>query len=251
MQLQVTPITPVVKKLLIANVVIWLVGLLIVENYFLPGRPITLYLGLTPQWFISDFFIWQPITYMFLHSLSIWHIVFNMLMLWWFGAELEMRWGSKFFLIYYISCGVGAGLIYSFGMAAYSMFTGASAGFVGPPVVGASGAIFGLLLAFGILFGERVVLFMFIFPMKMKYFVAIIGAIEIVSLLNSGSNNNVANLAHLGGLISGYIFLVMWTRTQQKLRRRNSKKKGRGRLKLVVNNESEDEGPKDGPKYWN
>ena len=113
MQLQIVQMTPVVKKLIIANVAIWLVLQIIVEQYFLPGRPIISYFSLVPGKLLNDFMIWQPFTYMFLHSLSITHIVFNMLMLWWFGAELEQRWGSKLFLIYYLACGVGAAFIYT------------------------------------------------------------------------------------------------------------------------------------------
>ena len=240
--------TPVVKKLIIANVAIWLVGQVILEQYFLPSRPLLQFFALIPRSVVESFYIWQPLTYMFLHSLSITHIVFNTLMLWWLGAELETRWGSRLFLTYYLVSGAGAGVIYTIGITVYSAFTGSVAGLVAP-VIGASGAVFGLLLAFGILFSERVILFFFVFPMKVKYFVMIIAAIEVVSLLNVGSQKGVANLAHLGGLISGYLFLIFWTRSQQRGRRKNAKKDRRG-LRLVVNNEGEEKGDK-GPKYWN
>lgn len=248
-QLQVVQMTPVVKRLIVINVAIWLVGQVILEQYVFTSRPLLNYFSLIPGLVVEKFFIWQPITYMFLHSLSITHVLFNMLMLWWFGAELEMRWGSRLFLIYYLASGIGAGLIYTIGVAIYSAVTGSVVGLVSP-VVGASGAIFGLLLAFGILFGERVILFFFVFPMRVKYFVMIIGAIEVVSLLNVGAQSGVANLAHLGGLVSGYLFLVFWTKNQQKLRRKNGKKSRRG-LRLVVNNESSETDEGDGPKYWN
>ena len=243
MQLQVVQMTPMVKKLIILNVSIWLIGQVILDQYILSGSPLISYFSLTPRLVIEKFFLWQPLSYIFLHSMSVTHIVFNMLMLWWFGAELETRWGSRFFLIYYISCGVGAGLIYTVGVGLYSAFSGSVAGLMSP-VVGASGAIFGLLLAFGILFSERVILFFFVFPMRVKYFVMIIGAIEVVSLLNTGGRSGVANLAHLGGLISGYLFLVFWTKNQQ-----GKRKKSKNKLRLVVDNERPEDG--NGPKYWN
>lgn len=246
-QVNIVPMTPVVKRLIIANVSVWLGLQMILERVI--GRPFfAVNFGLTPELFFQKFHVWQAFSYMFLHSSSIWHIVFNMLMLWWFGSELEMRWGRKFFFIYYVVCGMGAALIYCFGTALYAMTVGAIGSYAGPPVIGASGAVFGLLLAYGILFGERIVLFAFVFPMKVKYFVMIIGAIEVVSLLNTSSN--VANLAHLGGLISGYLFLLFWAKTKGRMRRQSAKKKGRGRLKLVVNNEDVKE-PGKGPKYWN
>lgn len=248
-QLQVVQMTPVVKKLIIANVAIWLIGQLIFDQYVFSESPILSYFSLVPRLVIEKFFIWQPVTYMFLHSMSITHIVFNMLMLWWFGAELENRWGPKFFLTYYLVSGVGAGLIYTIGVALYSAFSGSLTGLVSP-VVGASGAIFGLLLAFGILFGERTILFFFVFPMRVKYFVMIIGAIELVSLMNVGSRSGVANLAHLGGLVSGYLFLIVWTKSQQKRRKKAAKGPRRG-LRLVVNNDEKDDDPGQGPKYWN
>lgn len=249
-QLQMAPLTPMVKKLIIVNVAIWLVFQVIIEQYFLTGAPLTSYLSLRPAFIIEKFYVWQFFTWMFLHSLSITHIVFNMLMLWFFGGELEQRWGAKFFLTYYLVSGVGAAFVYVICMAVYSVVTGAVDGLYAP-VVGASGAIFGVLLAYGILFGERTILFFFVFPMKVKFFVMIIGAIEVVSLLNVGQSN-VANLAHLGGLVSGYLFLIIWTKKQQKKRAEGKgKRKGRGNLRLVVNNDQGESDDKNGPKYWN
>jgi len=99
-QMQVVQITPVVKRLIIVNVAIWLLLQVIIEQYFLTGQPILRTFALIPGSVVQSFYIWQPFTYMFLHSHSITHVVFNMLMLWWFGAELEQRWGSKFFFFY-------------------------------------------------------------------------------------------------------------------------------------------------------
>lgn len=242
------PMTPVVKWLIIINVVVWLVFQVIIERYVLNQPFFSLNLGLVPSSIVQNFFLWQFGSYMFLHSFNVFHIVFNMLLLWWLGAELEQRWGSKFFLAYYLVSGVGAGIIYVSTMLIYSLVTSSAAGW-NTPVVGASGAIFGLMLAYGIIFGERVVYFMMIFPMRAKYFVMILGAVEVVTLLNSGlAGSDVANLAHLGGIASGFLFLQGYTRFQQRRWRKQSGRRGRG-LRLVVNNDRKDE--KDGPRYWN
>jgi len=242
------PMTPVVKWLVIAIVTIWLVLQVIVERYFLNEPLITYFFGLVPLSVVQKFFIWQIGTYMFLHSYNIFHIVFNLLLLWWLGSELEQRWGSRFFLTYYLVSGIGAGAIYTLCILAHGLITGSFAGFTSP-VVGASGAIFGLMLAYGIIFGERVVYFMMVFPMRAKYFVMILGAIEVATLLNSGiGGSDVANLAHLGGIASGFLFLQGYTRFQQRRWRKQSGRRGRG-LRLVVNNDRKDK--KDGPRYWN
>jgi membrane associated rhomboid family serine protease len=241
-------ITPMVKILVITNVVIWIVFQLLLESY--GGFHFSRLFALYPGKLVYEFYLWQPLTYMFLHSLQVSHILFNMLMLWFVGGELETRWGKKFFLSYYLISGAGAALIYSFIMAIYSAMTGSQQGLV-IPVVGASGAIFGLLLAYGILFGERVMHFMMVFPMKAKYFVMILGGIEVVSILTSGvTGGEVAYLAHLGGLASGYLTLLGWTRIQQMKWRRTAKKKGTGRLRLVVDNDKPKDENRD-PKYWN
>ncbi len=231
--------TPAVKVFIFINVGIWFVFQLILEQYVFRDGVITSLFGLVPELIITKFFVWQPFTYMFMHSADgVMHIVFNMLLLWWVGAELEQLWGKKFFTIYYLTCGVGAGIIYTGGVLLYYMVTGR----VQPllmPVVGASGAIFGLMLAYGIVFGERVVYFFFVFPMKARYFIMIIGGIEVVMLLNQGvGGTQVANLAHLGGLVTGFIYLFLWTRWK-----RGRSGKSRGNLRLVVDN--------DKPKYWN
>ncbi len=246
----VAPLTPVVKVLIIVNVVIWFFITVIIEPYFLQAPFFSRYFGLIPELVVEKFFIWQFVSYMFFHALSMTHVLFNMLMLWWLGSELELRWGSRFFLLYYMVCGVGAGLIYTVLLTFYQLVFGGSAAWH-VPVVGASGAVFGLLLAYGIIFGERVIHFMMLFPMKAKFFVMILAGIELVTVLNAGvsSDSNVANLAHLGGLISGYLFLFIYTRFYMGRQGKGSDRKSRGRnLKLVVNNEPSKS--KD-PKFWN
>lgn len=245
-------ITPMVRNLIVINVVIWVVFQLLLEGY--GGIHFTRYFALYPGKFIYEFFVWQPITYMFLHSLQVTHILFNMLMLWMVGGELEQRWGKKFFLAYYLISGAGAAVIYCFVIGIYSAFTGSQQGLV-IPVVGASGGIFGLLLAYGILFGERMTNFMMVFPMKAKHFVMLLAGIEILSILSSGvTGGEVAYLAHIGGLLSGYLALLGWTRIQQAQWRKAQKKKGSGRLRLVVDNDDakdKNKSSNNDPKYWN
>lgn len=243
-QMAVPTMTPVVKKIIIFTVAVWIVGQIILEKYF--GLPFTVYFSLIPLNVVRDFYLWQPLTFNFLHSDNWMHIVMNMLMLWWLGSELEIRWGSKFFLFYYLLSGIGAGIIYTIGMWIYMLITGYSQG-LEIPVVGASGAVFGIMLAYGILFGERVIYFMMIFPMKARHFLIVLGAIEVIVLLNSGVvGSGVANLAHIGGLISGYLTLLGWTKFKQKAWKTKLTKRGRN-LRLVVDNDDK----KNGPKYWN
>ena len=241
------PFTGVVKKLVIINVAIWIVGVLIIQRMILGDDRFFEWFALVPEKIFTKFWVWQLFTYMFLHSTGVFHILFNMLSLWWFGAELEARWGQKFFLTYYLVCGVGAGVIYLLGALAYYLVKG-NVGVLLAPLVGASGATYGLLLAYGLLFGERMIYFMMLFPMKAKFFVLIIGLVELVTLLDSGMGSSVANLAHLGGIVVGFVFLAIVARWRTQKKGGGNQKRGR-KLKLVVNNETQDD--KNGPRYWN
>jgi membrane associated rhomboid family serine protease len=149
--------------------------------------------------------LWQLFTYMFLHA-SIGHILFNMLTLWMFGAAVEQTWGTRRFLQFYFICGVGAGVCV---VLANLLF-----GDIYTRTIGASGAIYGVLLAFGMLFPEQEILLMFLFPIKAKFAVMIFGAIAFLSSLQGGGA--VSNFAHLGGMLVGYIYI----RTQFSSRRR-------------------------------
>ena len=235
------PLTPIVKKLIIINVMIWFLFVVIFKSFGLVDM-----FSLVPYKVFLEWNVWRPFTYMFLHGSGIFHIVFNMLMLWWLGAELEMRWGGKFFLIYYLVCGVGAALIYTLGMVIYYLFT-SNVVPLGVPVVGASGAVYGLMLAYGMIFGDRVMYFMMMIPMKAKYMIMILGGIEFMTLMSAGVNNQVANLAHLGGLITGFLFLVFWSDFKKRLKTGKKRGSKRGKLKLVVDNDDKSSSP----KYWN
>jgi len=186
-------ITPAVKILIISNVIAFLLNMIV-------GNEMTIRLGFRPQAVLEDLALWQPFTYMFLHSTSgVGHILFNMLALWMFGTELERTWGTRFFTKYYIVTGVGAAaisMLLSFWIAdIYYNVT-----------VGASGAIYGLLLAYGMYFPHRPIMLYFIFPIPARIFVMIVGAIAFLSSLG-GPGGGVAHSAHLGGLIVGYLYL--------------------------------------------
>lgn len=245
----VMPFTPMVKRLIIVSVVIWLGGQFILDG-LLDSFSFTSFFALIPGKIIIDLYLWQPLTYIFVHSTEDkMHIVFNMLMLWWLGSELEQLWGKKYFLFYYIMSGLGAGLLYTLSMVLYAYgYNGTPLGLL-TPVVGASGAIFGLLLAYGRLFGDRIVSFMMIFPMPAKYFVMLLGVIQFLSLMgNTPAGGDVAYLAHLAGILSGYLLLKG---KEWKEKRGTTKKRGRN-LRLVVDNaKPEDPNNQKGPKYWN
>ena len=246
-QIQMAPLTPVVKKLLIAIAAVWIVVQIVLDRFL--NLNLSTWFILHPDRVIEKFWMWQTFTYMFFHALSPLHIFFNALMLWLVGAELERHWGSRFFTIYYFTCGIGAAFLYCICVAIYAIATGDQAPLV-IPVLGASGALFGLLVAYGIVFSERVIYFMGLFPMKAKYFALIAAALDFSSLLTAGiAGTEVASLAHLAGALVGFVFL--WAHTRVKLGKTRSKiKKHSGSLRLVVDNgkpEKEDKGP----KYWN
>lgn len=244
--IQVAPLTPVVKRLIIFTCVVWFFVQVVAEKIF--KLNISSFLILHPDQVIEKFWAWQLVTYMFFHALSPFHIFFNLLMLWFFGSELEKNWGAKFFTIFYFTCGIGAAFIYCAGVAIYAAITGVSTPLL-IPVMGASGALFGLLVAYGIVFSERVIYFMGLFPMKAKYFVMVAAALDFSSLMTTGfSGGEVAYLAHLGGALVGFLFLL--ARTRFKLLATQSKLKRKSGLRLVVDNEKLNK-KENGPKYWN
>ncbi|MGE0762769.1 MAG: rhomboid family intramembrane serine protease [Bdellovibrionales bacterium] len=249
-QLQLAvPMTPMVKRLIIANMALWVGLILILQKWILNQPYIFSWFGFVPSSVLLDFWLWQPFTYMFIHSDNVFHVIFNMLVVWWFGADLESRWGGRFFLLYYLVCGAGAAFLYLGAVVVYSLATGDSLP-LSAPVVGASGAVFGLMYAYGKLFGDRMIYFMMMFPMKARMFVMLIGAVEVLNLLSSGLQSQTANLAHLGGLVVGFGFLKFWDNWQSRGPRRRAAQKHGRTLKLVVNNETSS-GDKNPPRYWN
>ena len=151
-------LTPAVKNLIIANV-----GIFLVTNVFAAGNGLNLLgmLGLVPYAVFHKFFLWQVFSYMFLHG-GFGHIFFNMLVLWMLGGEVERLFGTKLFYRFYFICGIGAGI----GICLLSLFVGVESQLI--PTVGASGCLFGIYAAWGMLFGDRMLLFFGIFPMKAR-----------------------------------------------------------------------------------
>ena len=191
------PMTPAVRALLVATVAVFL------AEFFAPGPLVGLF-GLTPRLLFARATLWQLATYLFVHSPgSIWHILFNMLALWMFGVDLERRWGSRAFTTYYFACGIGAGLCTV--LVSLLPIDAARASY-DVPTIGASGAIYGLMLAWALLFPDRQIYFMGLVPMPPRLFVILMGAIAFMSAL-SATNNGVANVAHLGGLLVGWLYL--------------------------------------------
>jgi membrane associated rhomboid family serine protease len=186
-QSSVPSTTPAVRYLLGLNIGVFILQFVFLDRYL--GL-----LGLVPAAVLGRGFLWQIVTYMFLHG-SVIHILFNMLFLWMMGSELERYWGSRQFLKYYFVTGIGAGIINVLVQPRSVV-----------PTIGASGAIFGLIIAFALAFPDRELLLYFVIRIKAKYFAVLVGVIELLSLVFM-PNAPIARFAHLGGLAVGYIYL--------------------------------------------
>jgi membrane associated rhomboid family serine protease len=214
--------TPVVRSLLIINVIFYVV------THFVSPDLQSMLAGYYPA--APQFRPWQIVTHMFMHA-SLGHIFFNMFALYMFGSQLERVWGPKRFLNYYLICGLGAFFLHEL-VVGYGLFSEFGTWFpvleeikpnaqfselqrlsnrIFVPVVGASGAVFGLLLGFGMLFPEtRLQLLFPPVPIKARYFVMGYGAIELLMALQNNPGDNVAHFAHLGGMFFGYLLLKQW-----------------------------------------
>jgi rhomboid family protein len=188
------PISTALKTIIAANVVMFLI------TTFVPQLRITL--GLVPAWVLRDGRVWTLVTYMFVHADTL-HILFNMLILWFIGAELERLWGSAGFAKFYFTAGIGAGVLTTLlSLISY----GPLAQLNSSDIIGASGAIYGLLLAYAIYFPNRLIPLYFIFPIPARIFVLILGSIAFLSSI-SANGGGVANATHLGGLLVAYVYL--------------------------------------------
>ena len=196
---------PALKKLMIIMGAVFLLQMLV-------SGSINFYLGLVPILVWRKFFLWQLFTYIFLHG-GISHLLFNLLSLWMFGGELENYWGSKKFLFYFFFCGIGAAICTVI-LTPYQFI----------PIIGASGAIYGILLAFGWLFPNRLIYVYFLFPIPAKYFVIIFGLLEFFYFSTEGTGGGIARLTHLGGLLFGLIYMA-YPYIHQKIRRDYYKRK--------------------------
>lgn len=183
-------LTPFVKTLIIINVSVFFLN----SSFLLDGK-LTELLGLNPSRAVYGLQVWQFVTYMFVHG-SLIHLLFNMLALWMFGGPVEEAMGSRKFINYYFLTGLGA----AFFVCVF---------FWNSVTIGASGAIYGLLAAFGMIFPDAVVLVFFLFPMRAKYFVLLFAAIQLWATIanNGGESDSIAYFAHIGGFVTGYLYL--------------------------------------------
>lgn len=251
-EFQILP--PVIKNLLIINALFFLADVV----FEIKEIDLSEWLGL--HYFgASDFAIWQPVTYMFMHG-DFWHLFFNMFALWMFGAAIENYWGTKRFLIFYFVAGIGAALVYEIWQ--YIDFTyvmhlqdcrwvellkktnhgyervgalSVDAFMNRARTVGASGAVYGLLLAFGMLFPNALLFLYFLIPIKAKWFVIIFGGIEVLycifasggdyiaqpvyDILSRGATypiGGIAHIAHLGGMLFGLFLILYWKRKDKR-----------------------------------
>jgi membrane associated rhomboid family serine protease len=230
------PVTRTVKALITINVGVYILQIIF---HLFGTRFFELFFGLIPARITHDFMLWQLVTYMFLHG-GIFHILFNMLTLFMFGNDLERLWGTRRFLQYYFATGIGAGICsWLVSMNSWAV------------IIGASGAIYGLLLAYGLTYPNRVVYLNFLLPVKVKWLVLIMGAVAFVNSV-SGSEPGVANIAHLGGMLVGFL-LLKWKNMSNRLKVFNEQQR-RERLKKQfeiyygdVRRKIEEEDKKKGP----
>lgn len=220
---------PVIKNLLIINGVVFILQKLIIGPMTFDGLPgwyvlnrwfaLNPLAGIDPAGVEYNFQFWQLLTYQFMHG-DFFHILFNMFILWMFGIEIESMWGSKKFLYFYLLCGVAAGLAHIllnplFG--SYGAFT-----------VGASGAITGVMVAFAMLFPNRLIFLYFLIPIKAKYFIGFLILLDILLISNP---DNIARIAHVGGALTGFLFVILDPSIQSEFkdlfRRKSSSSYGR------------------------
>jgi len=212
---------PVIKNLLTINGVIFLLqsmGSGITANGSTLNEIITKYFALIPiqgiaglnefgKFITMSFYLWPLISYQFLHGCFC-HILFNMFALWMFGMEIENLWGSKKFLYFYLLCGVAAGLTQLFISPLLTNRIG--------PTVGASGAIYGVLIAFAMMFPNRYIFLYFLIPVKAKYFIGFLVLMQLMFF--SGGESNIAFLAHLGGALAGFLYVWFDPRSNSEIR---------------------------------
>lgn len=211
-------LTPFVKYTIIISAASFLLG------SFVPYWKTAF--GLTPSMVTGHFTVWQVVTYMYMHG-GLWHILFNMFALWMFGGELERTWGTREFGAFYLLVGAVVGLLYVVFASGLPLII--KSGSPNQMLIGSSGAIFGLLAAYGMCFPERRILFMLIFPIPAKYFVLLLAGIELYMIW---SPSNVSHFAHLSGMLIAWIYLKKdWNLSS--ISDRFYERRRRKRIKLV------------------
>jgi membrane associated rhomboid family serine protease len=240
-------VPPAVKALIITNCAVFLLQALVASNVT-GGESATYQLfGLVPTRVVFQGMIWQPFTYLFLHG-SFWHLLINMFVLWMFGRDLEGAWGRRRFFQYYFICGIGAGLF-----VVLIKILGTIGGLARSdiPTIGASGAIYGLLMGCAILFPDRRV-WMFPFPgliISMRMFALIWGAIEFFGTINN-VNDGVSHVAHLSGMFVGWVYLRRGSMFYGLRNRYSDWQRRRLRRKFEVYMREQDKQPPSRPDNW-
>ena len=208
---------PAVKNILFLNGIVFLMQMLNQNlNYFLIRN-----FALTPYEVIFQFKVWQLVTYMFLHG-GFWHVFMNMFIFWMFGRELELEWGTREFIKYYFLTGIGAGLT-------LTLLSPSSS------TIGASGAVYGIMIAYALRYPNRYIYIYFLFPVPVKYFVGFLFFISFFSTFNP-AGDNIAHAAHLGGMVVGFIYLKYWDRisyTVKGIYKKGMGKSGKSKLKYT------------------
>jgi len=227
--------TPMVQRIIVANSVIWLVQMAMLQV----GAPLTELGAVSVDGFFNHFRIWQPFTYMWLHEPSALplHVFFNMLFLWMIGPQVEMVWGSRRFLRFYVICGVGAG----FAILGWNALASTWNPYVAlTPTVGASGAVYGVVTAFSLLWPDRTLMMLFPpMPIRAIWFVPFLFLLQLVI---GGGGSNVSHIGHLGGALVGAFLMreelrrvIGW----RSLRHRWHRMRMRNRLRAVRREELE------------
>lgn len=209
---------PVIKNLLIANAAVFFLQYFVFAAFQHADNLILKYFALQPLFtdnplYPYSFYIWQFVTYQFLHG-GFSHIFFNMFALWMFGMEIENTWGSKRFLIFYLLCGVGGAVAQ---LTIGYLLSGSPA-----PTIGASGAVYGVMIAFALMFPDRYIFIYFLLPIKAKYLVPGLVLLEFMAVNDPMSG--VAHLVHLGGAVTGLIFMLSDKQVQFDLKSRFTRK---------------------------
>jgi membrane associated rhomboid family serine protease len=239
-------LTPAIKALLIANTAVFLLQTLLQlfnrEAYFWFIE----WFGLIPLAATRGLRIWQPFTYLFLHG-GLWHLLINMLVLWMFGTDLERAWGRRRFLGYYFLTGVGAGLI---NIAVKMSFFPLGSHEQAVATIGASGAIYGVLIAAALVFPDRQVwLIPFPVTLSMRVYVAIIGAIAFFGSLGA-AGDNISHISHLGGMLVGYVYLRRGSFLYRLRNRVSDWQRQRARRKFEVYQREHRDQPARRPDDW-
>ncbi len=234
------PLTPMVKKLIIITSAAFVLTYIPAQIFQSSVVDYAYYwFALQPDLVLHRFYLWQLVTYLFLHG-GWFHIIFNMFALWMFGCDLESKWGSRKFLVYYFLTGAGAGLL---DVVLNSIFRPG----IPTATIGCSGAVYGLLLAYGMLFPERIIYLYMVIPLKAKWFVVGMGAIEFISSFGD-TGSGVSHFAHLGGMLFGFLYLRGWSLPYRWQHQYQEWRRAELRKKFVVY--MRDQEKKDKPGRW-